>query len=80
MLKKGGSNIGAIFGSLEMILGITFEARSKRGEQEQALVEGRKRLKAGGVMLDTPDEGRLLDKGKMVRSNKQAVAAVVSSK
>ena len=27
-------------------------------------------------MLDTPDEGRLLDKGKMVRSNKEAVAAV----
>ena len=30
-------------------------------------------------MLDTPDEGRLLDKGKMVRSNKEAVAAVASS-
>ena len=31
-------------------------------------------------MLDTPDEGRLLDKEKVVRSNKQAVAAVASSK
>ena len=31
-------------------------------------------------MLDTPDEGRLLDKEKMVRSNKEAVAPVASSK
>ena len=31
-------------------------------------------------MLDTPDEGRLLDKGEMVRSNKEAVPAVASSK
>ena len=31
-------------------------------------------------MLDTPDEGRLLDKGEMVRSNKEAVAAVATSK
>ena len=31
-------------------------------------------------MLDTPDEGRLLDKEKVVRSNKEAVAPVASSK
>ena len=31
-------------------------------------------------MLDTPDEGRLLDKEKVVRSNKEAVAPVATSK